>query len=264
MTAFLKIERCRACSAETPWEWSPPIVLGGKALAGTGVWRSPLVDGLCPRCWQAAETDRERIRQFQQQRQRLIDLLGGIKPYREFTFERFQVFAGNREAFERARRFDPLKDNLYLWGPGRFGKTHLGIGIARTCFERGGAVSLTTPLQLVRKLRMKPPEEEQRTIGDFVRADILLLDDFGMGYDTAYARLVLREILDARDFKGCGGLVVASRYRLGSPACRQNDDAIAARLAEMCRVVEIKGLDRRAIQCVQRDTNSGTKDCLNG
>src|SRR5712691_11701781 len=175
MTAFLKIDRCRSCRQETPWEWLPPVSLGGRPLAGTGVWRSALVDGRCPACWEAAEADRERIRRSERQRERLIELLGGIKPYREFTFERFQVTVGNRDAFERAKRFDPSKDNLYLSGSGRLGKTHLAIAIARTCFERGGVIKVATPSQLVRKLRMKPPEEEQQGIDSFVRADVFLL-----------------------------------------------------------------------------------------
>jgi hypothetical protein len=72
------------------------------------------------------------------------------------------------------------------------------------------------------------------------------LDDFGRSNDTPYARLVLQEILDARDFRDRGGLVVTSRYSPGAVACRLNDDTIPARLAAMCRVVEVKGSDHRA------------------
>jgi DNA replication protein DnaC len=243
MTAFLKIDRCRICRLEFPWEYVPPVSLQSRPLAGTGVWRSTLVDGLCRACWQAAETERERRCRQERQRQRLIDALGGIKPYREFTFERFQVSVGNREAFDQARRFDPARDNLYLWGAGRVGKTHLGIAIARSCLERGGAIKLATPSQLVRQLRMKPPEEEQHAIDAFVRADVFLLDDFARGSDTPYARLVLQEILDARDFKGHGGLVVTSRYSPGALLRRLDDNAIPSRLNSMCRVIEVRGLD---------------------
>jgi len=246
MTAFLKIDRCKACCQEIPWEWLPPVLLGGRPVAGTGVWRSALMDRLCSGCWERAEAEREGLRRSARQRDRLIELLGGIKPYREFTFERFRVCVSNRQAFEAAKGFDPSRENLYLWAAGRVGKTHLGIAIARACFERGGTIKLATPTQLVRQLRMKPPEEEQQVIDAFVRSEMFLLDDYGRANDTPYARLVLQEILDARDFQDRGGLIVTSRYSPNAVAHRLNDDAIPARLAAMCRVIEIKGPDFRA------------------
>src|SRR5262245_32147327 len=50
MSAFLKIDRCSACRRELPWEWVPPVTLAGRTLAGTGVWRSGLVDDRCAGC----------------------------------------------------------------------------------------------------------------------------------------------------------------------------------------------------------------------
>jgi DNA replication protein DnaC len=241
MTAFLKIDQCKSCQQAVAWDWLDPVVLRGRQLPGTGVWRSALVDGLCSTCWDRAEATREQTRRSARQREHLIELLGGSKPYREFTFERLRVTAGNREASEAAKRFDPARENLYLWGPGRVGKTHLAIAIARTCFERGGAIKLATPFQLVRQLRMKAPDEEQQAIDGFVRADVLLLDDFGRGMDTSYGRLALQEILDGRDFNDRGGLVVTSRYFPNIVARRLNDDAIPSRLTDMCKVVEIRG-----------------------
>lgn len=250
MSAFLKIDRCRGCGQEIPWEWLPPVVLAGRTLTGTGVWRSVLVEGLCPGCCEATAADRERGRRSQRLRDRLIQLLGGIKPYREFTFERFRMTAGNREAFEQARTFNPTTGNLYLWGWGRVGKTHLAMAVARVCAEHGGSVKAVTPLQLVRQIRMKPPEEEQQAIDAFVRVSVLVLDDFGRGSDTAYARAVLQEILDTRDFQDRGGLVVTSRFSPVAAGRRLNDDAITSRLAAICRIIEVKSLDSRKLSPV--------------
>src|SRR2546425_1819460 len=96
MTAFLKIDHCKFCHQERSWEWVPPIPLGGKPLAGTGVWRSQLSDGLCPKCVAAMEANRRKEQQAEALRERLIQLLGGEKPYREFTLERYQVTPGNQ------------------------------------------------------------------------------------------------------------------------------------------------------------------------
>jgi DNA replication protein DnaC len=253
MTAFLKIDRCKSCRQETPWEWVPPIRLTGKPLAGTGVWRSRLINDICPPCFQEIEAERVRQRRHAAMQAALLQLLGGPKPYREFTLDRYSVTSGNELAVQKAKQFDSARQNLYLWGPSGVGKTHLAYGTARTCFERGVSVAAVRASQLTRKLRMKTPEEEQQGIDGFVRVGVLLLDDVGVGADTPYARQVLQEILDGRDFADRGGLVVTSRYSLRGLAARLNDDAIPSRLAAMCQTVEVKGPDHRSGQ--------GKKEC---
>src|SRR5205809_5703652 len=100
MTAFLKIDTCRSCHRAIPWEWAPAVFLNGKAMAGTSVWRSQLVDHLCPACQETLERERTREQQILARHTALIELLGGEKPFREFTFERYQVAPGNRLAYE--------------------------------------------------------------------------------------------------------------------------------------------------------------------
>jgi len=245
MTAFLKIDDCKACHRTLPWEWTPVILLGGKPLAGTGVWRSQLVGDLCPACVAILEARREQEQRIRAMQQALGQLLGGEKPYREFTFERYEIAPGNQLAYERCQRFNPATDNLYLWGPCGVGKTHLAYAIARRCFQKSFSVAIRRPWQLSRQMRMKKPEEEQGLIDDFVHVEVLVLDDLGNGGDTAFSRQILQEILDGRAFKDRAGLVVSSKYPLGGLAERLNDDTIPSRLAGMCQVVEVRGVDHR-------------------
>jgi len=184
MTAFLKIDQCQKCHRSLPWEWVPALLLNGRALAGTGVWRSQLIDRRCPACQAALEIEREREQRALQRRHELVELLGGEKPYREFTFERFQVAAGNQLACERSKNFNPASDNLYLWGPCGVGKTHLGYAAARRCFEESLSVTIQPAFQLSRKVRMKDPAQEQSAIDEFIRVDVLVLDDLGAGPST--------------------------------------------------------------------------------
>src|SRR5215472_4527719 len=142
MTAFLKIDTCNTCHHSLPWEFVPAVMVNGKALPGTGVWRTPLVNGQCAACLAASELQREKERQGVVRRTALIELLGGEKPYREFTFERFQLAPGNRRAFERSKDFNPATENLYLWGACGVGKTHLASAMARRCFEETLAVTI--------------------------------------------------------------------------------------------------------------------------
>jgi len=240
MSAFLKIDRCSSCSQEIPWEWVPEIRIVGRPLAGTGVWRSRLLDGLCPRCVENEDAGAEAERRRLTQRGVLMRLLGGIKPYDEFTLERFRVDPGNQSAVRAAHAFDPLKHNLYLWSRSRNGKTHLACAIARSCFLRGYSIEVLKAAQLVRRLRMRPPEDEQRTVTHFVDVDVLLLDDFGFGHDTPYGRQVLIEILDARAFRGKGGLLIATRCSPRLLASRWSDDTVVSRIEEMCNVLEMR------------------------
>jgi DNA replication protein DnaC len=245
MTAFLKIDRCLDCQGEKPWEWVPPILLAGKTLAGTAVWRSQLNDGLCPACYAVRKANREKQQRSHALRNEFIRLLGGEKPYREFTFERFRITPGNQVAFETARRFDWSRDNLYLWGPCGVGKTHLAYAAARFCFEEGHSMMIATPPQLSRKVRMKDPDQEQAALDRFVEVQVLVLDDLGMGHETAFARQTLQEILTGRDFNDRAGLILTSRYSLDQLAAKLADDSIPSRLAGMCRRIEIQGSDGR-------------------
>jgi len=245
MTAFLKIDECRVCHRNIPWEWVPGIVLGGKALAGTAVWRSQLTDDQCPACMASLEARRQNTQRALGKRQELIQLLGGEKPYREFTFETFKVTPGNRLAFERSRSFNPSTENLYLWGACGVGKTHLAYAIARRCFDETLSVTILRPSQVSRKVRMKDPDQEQVAIDGLARVEVFVLDDLGTGPDTAYSRQVLQEILDGRNFKDRAGLVVTSQYSLGHLANKMNDDTISSRLAGSCSVLQIRGPDGR-------------------
>jgi len=245
MTAFLKIDDCKTCHRALPWEWTPAILLSGKTLAGTGVWRSQLVDGYCPACVAALEAKRQKERRGFALRRELIELLGGEKPYREFTFERYQVTTQNKLAYERCREFNPAAENLYLWGPCGVGKTHLSYAVARRCFEERLAVRILLAGQLTRKVRMKDPEQERAAIDELVRAEILVLDDLGIGNNTDFGRQILQEVLDGRDFKDRAGLLITSPYSLDALAEKLNDDSIPSRLAGMCRIVKIAGPDRR-------------------
>jgi DNA replication protein DnaC len=248
MNAFLKIDECESCRRALPWEWVPAVAVNGKALAGTGVWRSVLASGRCAACVLEAEEQRQEAERAMLGRQGLVDLLGGEKPYREFTLERYQVGPENKRAYESAAAFDPTVDNLYLWGACGVGKTHLAYAIARSAFEESLSVEILRPWQLLRKARMKEPDVEQQIIDQLAGVHVLVLDDMGSSGDSLYGRHLLQEILDSRDYRDRAGLVVTSPYGLDALAEKFAEDRLPSRLAGMCRVIEVAGKDRRLDQ----------------
>ncbi len=245
MTAFLKIDDCKTCHRAIPWEWAPAILVRGSPLPGTGVWRSQLVDGQCPACQTTLEKEREKNRLALRRREELVAVLGGHKPYQEFTFERYRVLPGNAVAFERTSRFDPVCENLYLWGPCGVGKTHLAYAAARRSFVETLSVVVVRASQLSRQIRMKDPDQEQAALDRFTRAEALILDDLGGGSDTAFTRQILQEVLDQRDFNDRGGLIVTGKYSLDQFAEKLGDDTLPSRLAGMCDVIGLTGPDGR-------------------
>jgi DNA replication protein DnaC len=245
MTAFLKIDDCRTCHRAIPWEWAPAVCVRGSPLAGTGVWRSQLVDRRCPACAAALEAERQEERRQIGLRKELIEVLGGPKPYREFTFERYRVAPGNAVAYERTNRFNPSGENLYLWGPCGVGKTHLAFAAARHCFEETLSAVIVWAPHLSRQIRLKDPEQEQAAMDRLTRAEALILDDLGAGNDTPFNRQLLQELLDTRVFNDRGGLIVTSKYSLDRLAEKFDDDTLPSRLAGMCDVIGITGPDGR-------------------
>jgi DNA replication protein DnaC len=214
-------------------------------MAGTGVWRSQLMDARCPTCQDTFEKQRAIEQQALVHRKELVELLGGEKPYREFTFERYQVTPGNQLAYQSCKEFNPATESLYLWGPCGVGKTHLAYAVAHRCFQETLSATIQPAGQLTRKVRMKDPAHEQAAIDEFASAEVLILDDLGMGTDTAYGRQLVQEILDRRDFGDRAGLIVTSKYSLGALAEKLQDDSIPSRLACMCAVIQILGADLR-------------------
>ena len=238
-------ELCDLCGAGIAREWVPAIFCAERPLAGTGLWRSQLVDGRCPTCRDQLERRAEEQRSLLRERLRLVALGGGDKPHREFHFESFQVVPENQAAFTRAREFNPDRDNLYLWGACGVGKTHLAFAAARGHCLPTRSVEFVQPPKLLRRVRRRDPDEEQQAINRFISADVFVLDDLGIGHETAYARQIFQEILDGRDNNYRAGLIVTSRYSLDDLALKLGEDTIPSRLGGTCRVIQVSGIDHR-------------------
>ena len=241
MSAFLKLDHCELCSRDLPWEWVPAVVAAGRNLPGTGVWRSRLTAGACPNCADRAAARTLRDQRAQARRVELIRILGGSKPYREFTFSRFMVTENNRRAFDAARHFNPRRGNLCLWGPHSSGKTHLAIAALRRTFDQALGAAVATPASLLRRVRAQLPGHEQRAIDAFTSVGVLLLDDLGGASVPPSTLQLLQELLDSRNYRDRFGLLITSRCSPTLAGRCFGDSGVAWRIVRMCTVVEIRG-----------------------
>ena len=151
----LSPDHCDRCGSAVMPEWVPQVLCADRLLAGTGVWRSQLVDGRCTTCREQIEQRGIDQRRQLKERLHLVALGGGEKPYREFRLEAFRVTPSNQAAFTRARAFNPDRDNLYLWGACGVGKTHLAFAAVRTYCAQGRSVEFIQPPKLLRRVRRR-------------------------------------------------------------------------------------------------------------
>jgi DNA replication protein DnaC len=112
------------------------------------------------------------------------------------------------------------------------------------------------PPELIRSVRMRDPDEEERALDRLVQVDVLVIDDLGIGADTPYSRQILQEVLDRRSYRDRGGLIITTKYSLDQLATKLGDDSIPSRLAGMSRVIAVGGRDHRLMFRNQKKMSS--------
>lgn len=226
-----------------------------RAVFGNLYFRIPWI--ACPMCGkvynQLAESgrcvacvDKQAAADLSQQ------VLGGylrktIGPYgiERYGFETFEVSSANRIAFEASQRFDPLTDNLFIYGPCGVGKTHLAGAILKGAAAKNFQCRWIHPLYLGRLLKSRFPSEEELILEDLLSAGCLIFDDLGLGRELDQTLRIIYEITDRREAQKRNGLVITSNEPLEILAKKYKDDRIISRISGLCRVVAISGPDRR-------------------
>ncbi|MCK9598172.1 MAG: ATP-binding protein [Sphaerochaeta sp.] len=194
----------------------------------------PVKGDFCPTCATEAAAAAE---QAEKDRQRDIKRLGGLKAYDAFTLHQYD----NKPAISMCDGYPDI--NLYIWGPAGSGKTHLATAVARGYRE----AVIAKPSHLYRKTwGVKNGEEVQAIVDKIAGLPLLVIDDLGADKATEAGLSLLYEVIEARDMNYRKGLIVTSNLSLGALSEKIGDDRITSRLRGMCRVVEIKGRDRRA------------------
>lgn len=177
---------------------------------------------------------------------------------------------------------DIIKESLYLVGPRGVGKTHLMAAMARQFisenvhylyytgyrtdpitkeykeyreFAEDGSpwmminskVSFISVPELLLRIRASfnqgSDENESELLENFSGKDLLFLDDIGSEKTTEWVSQTLYLLIDRR-YREMKRTIISSNLTLDELSSKL-DDRIASRIAGMCKVIEIKGKDRR-------------------
>lgn len=137
--------------------------------------------------------------------------LGGLGPYRDMTFSSFKLRSDllktEQESLKRALKIalqyaDQPKGWLAFIGTYNAGKTHLAASIVNTTVLRGVPALFITVSDLLQHLRAKfGPDSNishDKLFNDVRTAPLLVLDDLGAEWSTAWAKEKLNQLLNFR------------------------------------------------------------------
>lgn len=177
---------------------------------------------------------------------------------------------GAKAALDAARDWLAQPDHdLYLFGPTGVGKSGIAAALARLVVERdlvAGAVVFVDARTLVRRLKAAMADDARHAdalgrLETYERAGLLVLDDLGAEYGTAYTRTTLEGLYAARIDAARPTILTSnlplamSREERQKPAAERRyrqtlgefleDDRMVSRIAGNAAIVELAGDDQR-------------------
>ena len=163
-----------------------------------------------------------------------------------------QVFAACQQY---AADFSPeTAGNLYLCGGTGLGKTHLSLAIANEVLQKGYNVIYDSAINLMHTLdqeQFRKTRESEDTLPALLGCDLLILDDFGTEFDTAFSRSMLYTIINSR-VNARRPMIVSTN--LNSQEVKERyGDRILSRLLSSSRILPFFGKDIR----LHRKANTG-------
>lgn len=229
---------CARCSQRT--DDGSLTFLDGPALGDR--WR---YSRFCPTCLPVMQ---EAWAQ-EDMRQRL-DKIGVRGIERDMTFARFVPTTDSQAAALEAVK---SSSSVWLWGRPGVGKTHLltAVVIAATLdngqptrprIERATWPALTRNLRSGANARDGASYAE--IMGRLQRADLVVIDDLGVGGFTDFTNAALFELVDRRWVEQ-SAMCITSNEKPSALVAGGLDERTWSRLRGMCLLVHVEGPDRR-------------------
>lgn len=227
----------------------------------------------CPICggtgWNVGPAGARRCECQQDDRWQRLLATASIPPrYENCSFESFRLPDGAREleraytvAAAYARDFpaalpDRNRSGLLFYGAVGTGKTHLAVAIAQKLLERGIGCVFTDYRDLLKRIQATfdpaNPATEAGVVAPLLGADVLILDDLGVGRATDWALETLHYILNHRYSQRLATIVTTNLEDLAASMEKREvvlvqavGERLRSRLYEMCAFVPMHGEDFR-------------------
>lgn len=166
----------------------------------------------CPKCGDTGYIDGRMCSCLKQLlREKAYEELNAITPLSLSSFETFSLhyYPENvQQSMERiylncrryAETFSMESPNLIMMGNTGLGKTHLSLAIAAVVTQKGYGVVYGSVNNLVSKLEKEHfgREEDNGTLESLLTCDLLILDDLGTEFRTAFSTAELYNIINTR------------------------------------------------------------------
>jgi len=191
------------------------------------------------------------------------------------TFENWEHRPDNRDDYTLGTQYSKMREDMYtnnrgllLFGKAGNCKTYLSFAIANAIYKQGKAVmaiSISKLLSIIKDSFDKHGEFGEADVLNTVRdASLLVLDDLGVEYKTAWAYEKLYAIIDTRYRTGKPTIITtnftldALRGNLATIDLRtkttDSSERIFSRITEMCAFHEVKGASWRISKGAQNKT----------
>ena len=145
-----------------------------------------------------------------------------------------------------AESFDLDSVSLYFYGRTGLGKTHLSLAIANEAIKKGYNVIYGSVINFLNKMeKEKFGKADTDTEKLLIDADLLILDDLGAEFTTAYTVSAIYNILNSRICRGVP-TIISSNLDLDDIKGRY-PESIASRIIGTFSPVEFIGDDVRQI-----------------
>lgn len=168
-----------------------------------------------------------------------------------FAMEQIYNYAKNY-----AETFSPeSSESILMIGKTGLGKTHLSLAIARKVLERGYSVIYDSVINILRNIEREhfSRDHSEEMIGLVMDTELLILDDLGTEYESAFYNSTVYNIINTRLNRGKPTIISTNLDFAGIR--RRYDERVVSRITTVYKCMRFSGEDVR----VQIAKNKPTK-----
>lgn len=168
------------------------------------------------------------------------EMVNGESPYKVMSF----VFNSCKKY---AENFDMYSSNLYFYGRTGLGKTHLSLAIANEVIKKGYSVVYGSVIGFLNKMEREKfgKGEAFETENILIDADLLILDDLGAEFQTAFTVSAIYNIINSRIARGAP-TIISSNLDFEELKARY-PESVTSRILGTFAIVKFMGKDIRQI-----------------